>query len=392
MFNDNKIIFLISQPRSGSTLLQLILANHPDILTYSETWIALHPIYALKRRGIKTIYQASVAADALAEFLKYMGRTDDYYKSKVKTFLHEIYNDALKQHKRKYFLDKTPRYYHIIEDLIEIFPEQKFIILLRNPLAVLNSILETWVKDDLSRICYYLDDLLVAPQRLVDVADKYTEKCFKVKYEELVEKPKVIIKSICEFINIDYNDELIQYKYDNSWKYGDQVGVKKNRRPNKGHIEKWKVGLKAPQKKAMAISYIETLGGELLKRMGYDYDTMIETLSGDGIPYDANISLKSIYDIIDTLSFDLDMKRVAAKLLESKGNIILDRTCLDNQLKKMVDYYISPKIDKLNCEKKQLEGEINRMKSTFSWRITRPIRNMRQLKKIVIKFKSQKNE
>lgn len=41
--------FLVSLPRSGSTLLQRIVSNHPDIHTVAEPWFMLHPLYALKR-------------------------------------------------------------------------------------------------------------------------------------------------------------------------------------------------------------------------------------------------------------------------------------------------------------------------------------------------------
>jgi hypothetical protein len=40
-------IFLISQPRAGSTMSQRILGSHPNIYTVSEPWILLGPLYPL---------------------------------------------------------------------------------------------------------------------------------------------------------------------------------------------------------------------------------------------------------------------------------------------------------------------------------------------------------
>lgn len=37
------LIFLISQPRAGSTMLQKVLGSHPEIHTVSEPWVALPP-------------------------------------------------------------------------------------------------------------------------------------------------------------------------------------------------------------------------------------------------------------------------------------------------------------------------------------------------------------
>ena len=39
------LIFIISQPRSGSTLLQRMLSGNKDIKASAETWLMLHPLY-----------------------------------------------------------------------------------------------------------------------------------------------------------------------------------------------------------------------------------------------------------------------------------------------------------------------------------------------------------
>jgi hypothetical protein len=36
----------------------------------------------------------------------------------------------------RYFLDKTPRYHYVVDDLFRVFPEAKTIFLWRNPLAI----------------------------------------------------------------------------------------------------------------------------------------------------------------------------------------------------------------------------------------------------------------
>lgn len=49
--SDSNLIFLISQPRSGSTLLQKLIATSNQIDTLQEPWLMLHPLYALKDHG-----------------------------------------------------------------------------------------------------------------------------------------------------------------------------------------------------------------------------------------------------------------------------------------------------------------------------------------------------
>ena len=52
--NHQHLIFLISLPRSGSTLLQRIIGGHKDIHTTAEPWLMLHPFHALKAEKIKS--------------------------------------------------------------------------------------------------------------------------------------------------------------------------------------------------------------------------------------------------------------------------------------------------------------------------------------------------
>jgi len=63
------LIFIISQPRSGSTLLQRILGGHPEIQTSAETWLLLHPTYAFRDSGIETEYDSRFSAQGVEEFL-----------------------------------------------------------------------------------------------------------------------------------------------------------------------------------------------------------------------------------------------------------------------------------------------------------------------------------
>ena len=61
-YRGENLVFIISQPKAGSTLLQRIVAGHPDIQTSAETWLMLHPVYGLRKTGIQANYNANWAA------------------------------------------------------------------------------------------------------------------------------------------------------------------------------------------------------------------------------------------------------------------------------------------------------------------------------------------
>ena len=87
------------------------------------------------------------------------------------------------------FLDKTPRYGLIVSEIIDIFPDGKFIMLWRNPLAIIASIIETWGdgKWDLS-MCKV--DLFDGMASLIDGYQAHSNHILAMQYESFLQSPK----------------------------------------------------------------------------------------------------------------------------------------------------------------------------------------------------------
>ena len=114
------LIFIISQPRSGSTLLQRVLAGGPEVQTSAETWLMLHPLYWNKgEEKIAAEYSSSWAREAVEEFLDNYTDGRDVYDDAIRAWAEVIYTNALQQNGKRYFLDKTPRYFFIIGETSE---------------------------------------------------------------------------------------------------------------------------------------------------------------------------------------------------------------------------------------------------------------------------------
>ncbi|MCK4649267.1 sulfotransferase, partial [bacterium] len=199
-------IFLISQPRAGSTLLQRILAGHPKIHTTAEPWIMLHPLYALKRNGVEAEYVSLLARQGLDDFLMQVPEGEELYIKALREMVAVLYNRALELSGKSFFLDKTPRYYFIIPELYRVFPKAKFIFLLRNPMAVLSSVLSTWCGNQIQALVKspnYID-MTKGPHYLVEGIKKLKEDAIVVHYENLVRRPKEVIQHVCNRIGIPF--------------------------------------------------------------------------------------------------------------------------------------------------------------------------------------------
>lgn len=266
------LIFVLSQPRSGSTMLQRMLAGHSWIQTSAETWLMLHPAYGLRRKGIETDYRAGWAVAAVEEFLEHYAGGRETWLDGIRAFAHTIYGAAIARGRRKRFLDKTPRYALIVPELAELFPNARYVLLLRNPLGVLASELRTYVRGDWPRLANFAPDLLEAPARLVAARDLLGNRALEVRYETLVREPERQLRRICAHLEIPWEPNLENYA-DTPAPVGranDPVGVHRHERPSLDSIETWRELGRDRQTRSFAISYLDALGDGVVSALGYD--------------------------------------------------------------------------------------------------------------------------
>ncbi len=285
------LIFIISQPRSGSTLLQRILFGHPEVQTSAETWLMLHPAYSLRQTGITTDYNARFAYKGVEEFLQNYTHGRSVYLDAIREWARVIYQDAIDKHQKHWFLDKTPRYFFIIPELYELFPRAKFIFLLRNPLAVLASELTTYVKGDWPVLGVFNKDLVSAPDWILEGIEHLGDKGYVIHYEKFVTDPQTAIPALCDYLGLDFHETMLDYSGTPKpvGKYNDPVGIDQHTRPSTGSVEKWKAMLDDDQSLHFAQRYLETLGENTITKLGYDYKEL------SGILNSRTVSTKGLY-------------------------------------------------------------------------------------------------
>ncbi|MBT8107821.1 MAG: sulfotransferase [Gammaproteobacteria bacterium] len=271
-YRGENLIFIISQPKAGSTLLQRLVAGHPDIQTSAETWLMLHPVYGLRKTGIQTNYNANWAATGVQEFVDNYADGKETYNEGVRSFAETIYGSVLEKHGKRLFLDKTPRYTMIVDELYELFPKAKYILLLRNPLAILKSELHTYVKGDWPVLSQFAPDLLDAPGRLVDARSKLGPAALEVRYEDLVTSPGETVRSLCDFLAIEFDSGMLNYSDTPAPKgrMNDPVGIHKYTAPSKASLDKWKELGADGQLRHFALQYLAAVGDETITALGYD--------------------------------------------------------------------------------------------------------------------------
>jgi hypothetical protein len=267
-----KPLFVFSLPRSGSTLLQRILAYHPDIATVSETWILLPLAYTLKSSGIFAEYNPLSQFRALeALYGELPGGKKDYHKA-IKAFADTIYA-KLSGNESRYFLDKTPRYYLILDEIADIFEDSKMIFLFRHPLAVLSSMIQSFNGGRLGDYRHHID-AVEGPHLLAAGYRKYGNSAIAVQYEDMVSRPDDTIQRLCSYLEIEYVPSMVAdfNRVQLGGVMGDAIGSRQYNKVETGSHEKWKTVFGTVYRRNYARRYINALGRSTIKTLGYSLD------------------------------------------------------------------------------------------------------------------------
>lgn len=281
------LIFLISLPRSGSTLLQHILAGHSSVGATAEPWILFPSAYALRPGALSSDYSAGVGQIALSEYLAQVDDGEEKYYAAVRKMALHLYNAYVTKHGKERFLDKTSRYYLILPELFRIFPKAKYVFLLRNPLAMMASFLEYMVFGDWRRLGEpgIRNDLLDGYRLIRQGVRYFGDDAIVVMYEDLVEKPEMVVAHLCERLGLEFEPGMLNY--------GQRVGVlpgrlvdpksiQKHRIPVKDYAYAWRSKFTTRQERHLAQAFLAHLGPELVNSLGYSYEEMASVVSRGG--------------------------------------------------------------------------------------------------------------
>jgi glycosyltransferase involved in cell wall biosynthesis len=206
-----------------------------------------------------------------------------------------LYGKYLEQHNREMFVDKTPRYYHILNLIDEAFPHAKKVFLQRNPLDVAASYKATWgipvdelTGEVLSANSYDFCHGLFCLESYFSLPspNKYV-----LSYEALVRDPVEVASDLCKFLCIDFQPQMLEFylKTDFSSSYGAAVvgDPRASKTPgplDKKSIGRWKANL-APDE---LVKIMRLLGTKIFRKLGYS--DVLDELSSMSIPLPASES------------------------------------------------------------------------------------------------------
>jgi hypothetical protein len=205
----NNLVFLMSLPRSGSTLLSILMGGHSRMHAPPEPWFLL-PLLHIADEGVwPQDFGAAHAAIATREFVERESLMD-----LTREFACGAYNRSLKRAGKSVFVDKTPRYYHISQKLDELFPRSRRVWLVRNPFDIAASIKTTWkiqIAELLgSPLTQHSYDFLLGLPHIVDACRSPGPQATVIRYEDLTAQPRSTMERLSRFLGLPFEEGSAQ--------------------------------------------------------------------------------------------------------------------------------------------------------------------------------------
>jgi len=273
-------IFVFSISRSGSTLVQRVIGAHDGVSTVSEPWLLLPQLFAFKAQGVQAEYVHPLMVSALEEFCTHLPNGVDDYRQELRDFVLRLYDKAAGPD-ATHFLDKTPPYCLISEEIMRLFPEGRFIFLWRNPLSVIASTIQTFAAwhPTMAR-----SDLFIGLPRLIDAYRLNRDRVHATRFELLTSGEVEPWSELISHLDLEFEPDALERFADVELggRMGDPTGVTKYAALSSEPNEKWKAVLANPLRVEWCRRYLRFLGDDRLEVMGYSGDRLRADL--DSLP------------------------------------------------------------------------------------------------------------
>lgn len=276
--------FIVGRPRSGTTLLRTLFDAHPNVSIPPEChliinlypkygkikyWTEKHLLAFFKDLQQQWLFDTwNVNMEKLKEDLLACAGKSSY--SKICKVVYHNNTSLFDKQDTRIFGDKNPGYAIYTERLLNIFPDAKFIHIIRDyrdnyvsikdvdfELPVTSLVVEKWK--------YFI-------KKFNRAKEKYPDSHYVIRYEDLVQNPEYYFSKLCEFTGIDYLPEVFDFykKKENIEETKAYQLIKKYHTSLMQKINTGRIGLWKDQLPDKQIKIADATAGKYAEIAGYE--------------------------------------------------------------------------------------------------------------------------
>jgi len=226
-------IFIVGYPRSGTTLLQRLLAAQPGLYTFPEThyFNVIEKTIRWEKEDRESIPRSSLATvfeniEKKMDFrfsdleIKTLHRQAEKKQLSSKTLfeyivtrhLLNLYPEITDMASFRW-MEKTPNHAHFLERILEMYPRAQVLHILRHPVPAIYS---RKLKFPFNRETPVTELARRWNRMLLDVErfqQRHPAQIFTLRYEDLVQELEKQLQSVADFLNVRFDFKtLIPFK------------------------------------------------------------------------------------------------------------------------------------------------------------------------------------
>lgn len=276
--------FIVGASRSGTTMLRLLLNAHSRIGVPKE--LAYFTL-AMQKGALNAWRQGRLSADAHRAFLHAFLAKKHHIYTRVDTArleedliqdhptdlrgsLDGVMAEWVREQGKARWGEKTPKNLFYVDHIHHMYPEARFIHIVRDPRAVVYS---------MNRFARFLNDsVLNAFNWYLSVKDGYgllrasvpEALVMTIRYEDLVANVEETVRRLCEFIGEPFEPAMLDFYRESQTNIhpasAELGGVNTLTQPvSTTSVDKWREGLAERE-----IAVVEAVCGDLMPGLGYD--------------------------------------------------------------------------------------------------------------------------
>lgn len=210
---------VVGCPRSGTTLLAVMLDSHPQIAMPPETAFlpALQALAGKAQDDLRKEFFALLTTDRWGvsnwndlgidryRYWRLLRALETFSITAGLRVLYGMYADGLA---KPLFGEKTPADTHCMPQIEAHLPEARFIHIVRDPRDVVLSLRRTTAGQSVERTAQIWVDMVSAARASAASVAHYHE----LRYEDLVLQPEAELRKVCGFLNLDYSSHMLEYR------------------------------------------------------------------------------------------------------------------------------------------------------------------------------------
>jgi sulfotransferase family protein len=278
-----KHVFLVGSPRSGTSWLQVLLAQHPKIATTQETHLFNAYLGHLGRAWER--YKSLGLDVGMTRLL-----SDDDFYGLCAAFAETVLEKIADSHPgATVVLEKTPEHVRDAPLILRLLPEVWFLHIIRDPRSVVSSVVvaarswgsQWWSSSVVQNALLWRSDVTLG-RRIGGLTRRY----YEVRYEDLFSDGAKALESIFAWLELPQDLAFCQAALeachiDRMQQGGNDIrGYELLKRTQAGFLRKGRPDAWKEELPSTAIATVEYLAGDLMQECGYSLST---TRIGSGV-------------------------------------------------------------------------------------------------------------